>query len=185
MRSGPPKSNGAPPAHESVPWLELGTVVGVFGVRGELRLNLHHRESTWLDKPRRVRLVTASGAREVTLHARSGSGRRVIGTVEGLEDRDAAEALNGARIEVDPATLPKPAKGEYYVWQVVGLPVVCDGAVVGSVHEVHGTAGGDVFEVTTATGSVFVPSIRQYVVRVDVAEGVVELVTGALDACEA
>jgi 16S rRNA processing protein RimM len=109
----------------------------------------------------------------------------VIGTIEGLEDRDAAEALTGARIEVDPATLPKPAKGEYYVWQVVGLPVVCDGAVVGSVHEVHGTAGGDVFEVSTATGSVFVPSIRQYVVRVDVAEGIVELVTGALDACEA
>jgi ribosomal 30S subunit maturation factor RimM len=53
------------------------------------------------------------------------------------------------------------------------------------VHEVHGTAGGDVFEVSTATGSVFVPSIRQYVVRVDVAEGIVELVTGALDACEA
>jgi len=184
MRSGPPKNSGAPP-DAGVRWLELGTVVGVFGVRGELRLSLHHRDSTWLNKPRRVRLLTADGAREVTLHARAGSGRRVIGTIEGLDDRDAAEALTGARIEVDPAALPKPAKGEYYVWQVVGLPVVSDGVVVGSVHEVHSTAGGDVFEVTTATGSVFVPSIRQYVVRVDVAEGIVELAAGALDACEA
>ena len=36
--------------------IELGSVVGIFGVRGEVRLHLHNREGSVLQAPREVRL---------------------------------------------------------------------------------------------------------------------------------
>lgn len=156
--------------------VEIGKVVGVFGVRGEVRLHLHHRESDLFDEARSCVLIEGGGTRRVvTMTARSGAGRRVIGRIEGVGDRDEARALMGMRIAIAKSTLPEPEDGEFYVWAVRGLPVTVAGERVGEVVDVHATAGGDVLEVTTGDGSVFLPMVREVVqpLRADATEVVV------------
>ena len=129
--------------------LELAEVVGIFGVKGELRVHLHNRESEWLSRWRDLVLVAPDARRyAVKARARGGSSDRVICTIEGVDDRDLAGTLKGCRLVVDRARLPKPAEGEVYVWQMVGLPVLTpDGVVRGKIAEVHTNCPTPVLEV--------------------------------------
>lgn len=162
--------------------LELGYVSGVFGVRGEVRLFLHHRESTLLDKPREVVLVAPVCARYLAkLGARSGAGKRVLGKVEGVDDPDAADALMGLIIAVARASLPRTRKDEWYVADLIGCRVLVEGEVVGEVVFVHETPGGDLMEIAVGEEREFVPLLRQWLKLVDVAGREIELTERAWD----
>jgi 16S rRNA processing protein RimM len=162
--------------------LDLGYVSGVFGVRGEVRLFLHNRTSTLLDKPREVVLIADDGVRvRAKLVVRSGAGKRVLGKVEGVDDPDAAEALMGMTIAVARASLPRPRKDEWYVADLIGCKVIVDGEVVGEVVFVHETPGGDLMELAVGEEREFVPLLRQWLKRVDVAAREIELTERAWD----
>lgn len=148
--------------------VELGSVVGVFGVRGEVRLHLHHRESELLDDPRAVLLIDPTGRRfRATLQARPGAGGRVIGRVRGWTAREHAEATASWRIAIPEADLPPPGEGEHYVRDLIGLPVFVDGAEVGSVLDVHATDGGDVLELDVQGQTEFVPLHASWVTAIE------------------
>ncbi len=162
--------------------LELGFISGVFGVRGELRLFLHNRESDLFDEFRPVTLVSKAGERrEVQLKARTGAGRKVIGRIRGLDSREGAEALADWVIVIPKTALPDPGDDAFYVGAVIGASVLVEGAVVGTVREVHSNGPTDVFEVSLASGGQgFVPVLKTHVLAIDVAEGRVVLAPGAL-----
>jgi 16S rRNA processing protein RimM len=48
----------------------------------------------------------------------------VVATAEGVDDRNAAEALKGARVFVSRSAFPTPDAGEYYWIDLIGLDVV-------------------------------------------------------------
>jgi len=162
--------------------VELGYVSGVFGVRGELRLFLHNRDSDLLSEGPEVTLVSPEGERRVVrLQARPGSGGRVIGQIADVRSPEAARRLKDWRIRIASTLLPAPEPDEFYVHAVVGLAVRVDGAVVGEVVEVHSTGPCDVLEVQLeAGGRGFVPALRSHGVEVDLDGGVVEVAPGAL-----
>jgi 16S rRNA processing protein RimM len=181
--SPPPKSEvgrASLPAAESV---ELGRVIGVFGFRGELRVHLHNPGSDFLREPRTVVLVAPDGARRAArLQVRPGSGQRILGKVDGVDDEAGARALDGHRITVATADLPALPDGEYYVWQLEGAEVRIDGVAVGRVGEVQPAGPHDVLRVDLPDGEPrFVPLLAEFVARVDAEHAVVELVPGALE----
>ena len=82
-RSSPSPLPGRGPQPDEV---ELGHVSGVFGVRGEVRLHLHNRDSILLEGPVDAVLVGPDGARTgVEIVARPGAGKRIIGRITGLD----------------------------------------------------------------------------------------------------
>jgi len=161
--------------------LEFGSISGVFGVHGEVRLHLHHRESTLLADGRDIVLVSPDGERFVArVRSRSGAGRRVLGRFEGVSlSREQAASLRGWRMMVDKSELPPLEEGEFWVWQTIGAEVTVGDAVVGVVRAVHESGPVDVFEVlpTGSRDPVFVPSVREAVCAV--APGRVELTAEA------
>jgi 16S rRNA processing protein RimM len=162
--------------------LELGYVSGVFGVRGEVRLFLHNPDTPFFDRPRQVTLIAPNGARRAaTLAARSGAGRRIVGQISGVADRDAAAALNGTQIVVPRSALPVAKRGEWYVVDLLGADVFVGERRVGSLVAVHPTAGGDVLEIDVgAKDPAFVPLLERWVTGVDVAARRVALADDAL-----
>lgn len=169
----PPGASDLPfssaPARDAGEELEVGTVSGVFGVQGEVRLHLHHRESALLDGGLDVVLVDPTGARfSAHVTSRSGAGRRVIGRFRQRITREQAAGLKGWAIRVAVASLPSLDEGEFWVWQVLGAPVYVGDAAVGKVVEVHHTGPVDVFEVSVVGTSdpVFVPALGDNVVSV-------------------
>lgn len=149
----------------------VGIVLGAHGLRGELRvapetdfperfaqleqLALQVRGSA----PRLVR-VTAS-----RLH--SGKGL-VLLSLAGVEDRDAAEALRGARLYIRESDLMPLAPDEYYEFQILGLRVVTEeGRDLGEIIDIIHTGANDVYETPVA----MIPVIEQTIREVDLERG--------------
>lgn len=169
--------------------LELGHVVGVFGVRGEVRVHLHNPGSDLLARGSEVVLVDPGGRRHrARLRTRDGAGKRVLGRLDGVGDRDRAAALKGWRFGVSKDALPALDEGAFYVWQLVGADVhegeadAPDLPVVGTLVDVQETAAHDVLVVEASDGELhFVPCVHEWVVLLDVEDGRLVLRPGALD----
>jgi len=127
----------------------VGRIHGAFGVRGEVKLesltepegNLL-RYQPWTLRDAQGRERTVAGAR-----ARPG-GKGLIGTLPGVEDRDAAEALRGAELFVPRSALPPPRDGEFYWIDLEGLRVAnLEGVDFGTVASVFSNGANDVLVV--------------------------------------
>jgi len=97
----------------------------------------------------------------------------VVARLDGVADRNAAEALIGTQLYVPRAALPAPDEEEFYHADLIGLTVEApDGTVLGKVTALHDFGAGDLLEVALAAGgSVLWPFTRQVVPVVDVAGG--------------
>ena len=124
--------------------VELGRVVGAFGIKGWVRLR------SYTDPPEGVLRYRSwlIGGREWRVVEGRGQGDTVVASLEGLQDRDAAAALRGATIEVPRSALPKPKRGEFYWADVLGSEVVSTaGAKLGTLQSVTSNGAQDVMVV--------------------------------------
>ncbi|MBT3217720.1 MAG: 16S rRNA processing protein RimM [Proteobacteria bacterium] len=162
--------------------IELGYVSGVFGVRGEVRLFLHHLSSVLLEGQWSVVLLDLTGRRHsASCSARRGTNKRIIGRWTGVTDREVASSLRGWRIGVAKEKLPSLEAGEFYIYQLVGLPVFVGEEVVGEVVAVHPVPQHDLLEVKVGAEVEFVPCTRQFVKELDLEGGRVVLLEAAWD----
>ncbi len=106
-------------------------------------------------------------------------GEHIVATAQDLDDRDAAEALQGARIFVSRAAFPTPEADEFYWVDLIGLAVRNrDGTELGTVAGLIETGPTCVLRVapphrTAAEGAAkddeecLIPFVSAYVDRVD------------------
>jgi 16S rRNA processing protein RimM len=81
------------------------------------------------------------------------AGKMAVARIEGVNDRNAAEALRGQLIEIDQSALPPLEDGEYYHADLIGLPCEdLDGSPVGTVVAVESFGAGDLLEVELPDG---------------------------------
>ena len=125
--------------------VELGRVVGVFGVRGWIRLRSHTVPPEGILRYRTWHIA----GREWQVADGHAQGETVVAGLAGLEDRDAALALRGSTVEVARSALPKAKKGEFYWTDVLGSEVVSTaGAKLGTLGSVTSNGAQDVMVVT-------------------------------------
>ena len=99
--------------------LAVGRVARAHGVRGRVLLAPYNADSQGLE---RVRQIWLSGrAYKVARAERVNLGYLVA--LEGVTDRDAADALRGQEALVDRSELPPPGEGEVYAVDLVGCTV--------------------------------------------------------------
>ena len=151
--------------------VRLGRVNGVFGVRGELRLFLHNREtSLFADEGFDVTLVSPDGERvDGRLRSRSGAGKRVLGRLDGVSTPDDARAYMDWEIVCPEDALPEPGPDEYYHRDLIGMSVHdTAGAVVGRLAEVLVGEVVDCWQIQTDDGDLLIPAVKDVVQSVDV-----------------
>jgi 16S rRNA processing protein RimM len=170
------ESRPAPP-----PLLLVGVVVRPHGLRGELVVEVRTDSPEERFAPGAVLIRrSATGADEGRLTveaARPHSGRLLVRFVEAV-DRDAAEALRGARLLVEVATLPPTGDpDEFHVHQLEGLAAeLADGTVIGTVREIAHGPGGELLVVARPDApDALVPFVRAIVPTVDLDGGRVVL----------
>ena len=106
-------------------------------------------------------------------HARVVESKRAGGRPVIRLDREVAR---GAAIEVEREQLPKPAEGEYYAFQLVGLEVEEEGGEkLGRVTEITSGPANDVLELDTGLA---LPLVDACVREVDLAGGRILVQTG-------
>jgi 16S rRNA processing protein RimM len=149
----------------------LGVVTGAHGVRGEVKVKAFTADPRAL--ARYGALTDASGARSFALQVRGAARGLAIARIEGVDTRDAAEALKGIELFVPRAKLPRPRRGEVYVADLVGLSAVtAAGDEVGRVARVVNYGAGDVLEIERpGQESLLLPFAAPMVGEVDVEAG--------------
>jgi 16S rRNA processing protein RimM len=155
----------------------VGAVAGAHGVRGEVKIKSFTEQ---------VRDVSAygpvedeSGTRRFAIKIRGEAKGLVIASLDGVGDRNAAEALKGLRLYVPRAALGKKPKRapkgseRWFVADLVGLAAVdTNGAALGRVKNVANYGAGDILEVTTMAGETQLYAFtKRTVPEVDIANG--------------
>ncbi|MFO7178158.1 MAG: ribosome maturation factor RimM [Pseudomonadota bacterium] len=157
--------------------LEIARVLGAHGLAGAVKVKLHFAESDALTKVSEVDLVLPSGERRTLAVA---SARRAgdvwLVSFAGVDDRDAAAALRGARVEVQRSALPALEPDTVYLVDLVGADVVAPDGVVGRVVEVWVNPSVDSVVIEQANGKrVELVLLPEYVARIDVEGRRIEL----------
>ena len=100
-------------------------------------------------------------------------GGMVIAALDGVADRNAAEALRGLRLYVSKDALPEPGEDEFYHADLLGLEVVQHGEVIGTVRSIIPAGAGDVLEIDRGPGqeTMLVPFTKAAVPEIDIGAG--------------
>ena len=185
----PPPSGieGAEAAAESAPaaspprQLVIGRIVGVYGVRGWVRIQSFTEPEENLLAYEQCSIGRGEGWTPLRLDAGHCHGRGLVAHIEGIDDREQALALKGSDIAILAQTLPALQQGEYYWHQLEGLAVHGAGALLGRVDHLMATGANDVLVVRACEGSIdqrerLIPWLPGDVVRsVDLAGGRIEV----------
>jgi len=166
--------------------LAIGHILGVHGVRGELKVEVLTDDPNRFGLLSRV-LVGPDGAEPVVyemegyrLHQ-----KRVLLKLAGVNDRDVAAGLRGQFVQVPIEEALPLGENEYYEHQIVGLEVwTAAGERLGTVDEILYGAANDVYVVRgEARREILIPTTPGVVQQVDLQAGrlVVELPPGLLD----
>lgn len=116
--------------------VEVGRVLGAWGIKGGIRVMPFAKDPQalylsrhWFIRPPegpQVVLSTRPGAYPPVLRITSSKeqGVSVVATAQELPDRNAAEAMKGARIYIARSNFPTVGDGEFYWIDLIGLDVV-------------------------------------------------------------
>ena len=95
----------------------------------------------------------------------------VVAKLEGLETREQALALKGAKVAVPREALPEPEEGRFYLGDLVGLQVVNEqGESLGTVKLMLSNGAQDVMEVSGNGKTRLLPWVPAVVKQVDLSE---------------
>lgn len=151
--------------------LEVGTILGAHGVKGLVKVKSH---TEMPDEIATLGPLTDAEGRPVALAVVGRVKGALLAEVEGVSDRDRAEALRGTRLFLERDRLPALEEPEtYYHADLIGLAVEDSaGRSLGRVRALHDFGAGDVIEIAGADGrSSVLPFTRAVLPVIDLAAG--------------
>jgi 16S rRNA processing protein RimM len=155
----------------------MGRVLGAHGVKGALMV------ASFCEPPRRLLdfstwwLRRGDELRAVAMLRGQESTKGLIVELDGITDRDAANALKGTEIAIERTLLPALRKGQYYWTDLEGLRVVNqDELELGRVDHLFDNGAHPVLVVRDGERERMIPFVLdRHVVDVDLEGGVIRV----------
>jgi 16S rRNA processing protein RimM len=148
----------------------VGVILGAHGLKGAVRIKSFTERAA--DVAAYGAVEDEAGGRRFRLRLVGEAKGAVMAQIEGVGERDAAEALKGLKLYVARSILPPPEEEEYYCSDLVGLVVEgVDGTAMGTVKAVFDFGGGDIIEIVGPKGALMLPFTKAAVPVVDIAGG--------------
>lgn len=149
----------------------VGAIAGAFGVRGEARIK------SFCADPEMIAsygpLTAADGRRRFALTLLRPIKGGFAARLDGVADKEAADALRGVRLYAPRDRLPSLPDDEFYHADLIGLAAVdTGGAALGHVRRVENFGAGDYLEIVGGgRASLLAPFTRVHAPTVDLAAG--------------
>lgn len=150
----------------------IGKIVGVHGIKGEVKVKSFTEVDTNLDKYGPVENKDGSKHFDIKVIGHSKELLRV--KIKGIDDRTTAESLQGTELYISREVLPELETDEFYLEDLIGLKVLLqeNKAQVGTVALVYNFGAGDVLEIKSTEGELtMIPFNKQYVPEVNIKDG--------------
>jgi len=151
----------------------VGKIIAAHGLRGWVKVLPLTDSPTRLAELEKVRFIWPSGKNAWgTIQEVRAAGRYALVKFAEADDRNAAEALVGATINIHPSMRKPLLEGEYYVDQILGLRVeTLDGEDLGTIVEVIETPANDVYSTQVA----MIPAVPEAIETIDLETGVMRV----------
>jgi 16S rRNA processing protein RimM len=148
----------------------LATIGAAHGVKGEVRVKSFSADPLALGN---YGPLAAEDGRHLEIERLRPSKGVLIVKFRGIDDRNAAEALNGLSLYVARNALPAAEDDEFYHADLIGLEAVTpEGEPLGMVVAVHDFGAGDLLDIAPSRGpSILVPFTKSAVPEIDLAAG--------------
>ncbi len=159
--------------------LEVGVILRAHGLRGDVRVRLHWAGSDTLENVPAVLLRSDKGL-DVSYVVQSArrSPQGLLLKLDGVGDRDAADALRGARVLVAREYLPPMQEGEFFLTDLVGATVRCGDEVIGVVESIRVHPSVDCLVILSPQGKrLEQPVVEHWLESVNVDQGEIVLAT--------
>jgi 16S rRNA processing protein RimM len=164
--------------------IEVGRVIGAWGVKGAFRVQPHATDPQaliasrrWFIKPPAGPGRTLPSLLRITQAREHGSA--VVASAQEVVDRDAAQGLTGAYVYVARSSFPSAAPDEYYWVDLIGMAVINrDGIALGAVTDLIDTGVHSVLRVrrpdapadaSPEAAERLIPFVAAYIDTVDLA----------------
>ncbi len=158
--------------------LRIGEIVGMHGLKGAVKIRSYADSTSFFERGQVLQVQTADG--QAKMHAVAWAkphGKGMLLCFEGVNDRDAAEALAGAYIAVDKAALPDLEDGTYYWFELIGLAVYdVQDRYLGELSTVLPTGSNDIYVVRNGDEEILVPALASVVQTIDTDQGRMEVI---------
>lgn len=151
--------------------LPIGAIIRAHGVRGQLRVRAFSVESAALQGARRLFVAGAERLVEGRVERVASERGEWLVKLRGVDDRDAAEALQGSQVALPRHELPPLADDQLYVADLIGCALLDgSGAPLGTIAAVENYGAQELLVVDTAAGQALVPFVEPIVLSVDLLE---------------
>ena len=145
-----------------------GIVIGVHGLRGDLKVRPFSGDSSSLDT---VKDVILRGTTTISSHKVQKVARHkanLLIRLEGISSLESAEAFIGCEVLISRADLRELPEDEFYWFQLEGLRVDdCQQGDLGKIIEIFTTPAHDILVVQGPRGEVLIPVVDAFILKID------------------
>lgn len=153
----------------------MGRVAAPFGIKGWVKVQPFSDDPGTLMDFESWRIGRGAEHTHYSVETVQEHGKAMVAKLVGVDDRDKAYALRGMEISVARSSLSPPADDEYYWSDLIGLTAVNrEGIELGKVDSLMETGAHDLL-VITGKREYLIPFVGQFVGKVDVAGGQIEV----------
>lgn len=167
-----------------IEYVKIGQIVNTHGHKGELKVYPLTDEIDRFNELKRVFILNENIHQEFTVQkVRIHKGMAIIEFRE-ITDMNQAIEYKGRYLELPVSELKPLPPGHYYIFQIVGLEVSANEAVLGHITDILKTGSNDVYQVENKEGrKLYIPALKDVVKKIDLESGrmEVQLPPGLLD----
>lgn len=163
--------------------IHIGEIATAHGIKGLVKLRSFVDDETLLEGDNVY--TGETGDKKISLTIKNALKGDYLAQVDGVPDRNGAEALRGTQLYIDRDSLPDTDDGEYYIEDMKGLSIIDKkGDAIGTVLDVVNFGASDLIDIKPAKGgqNFYLPYTEECVFEVNFEKGVVvvELPDGLL-----
>lgn len=163
-------------------YLELGQIVNVKGLKGEVKVNSFSNDNTKFERLSKVTLKQKNKETEYEIEKVGYNKNQVIIKFKGIDTIEEAEKLRNSFILVDREIFGELPEGVYYIADLIGLDVYTkNNEYLGKVDDIFETGSNDVYVVKDELGKQkLLPGIDEVIKNIDIENGkiIVNLIEG-------
>lgn len=163
-------------------YLELGQIVNVKGLKGEVKVNSFTDDNTKFERIPKVFLKRKETLKEYEIEKVGYAKNQVIIKFKNVNTVEEAESLRNSYIVVDREIFGELPEGVYYIADLIGLDVFTEAnEYLGKVDDIFSTGSNDVYVVKDELGKQkLLPVIDEVIKQIDLELGkiIVNLIEG-------
>lgn len=163
-------------------YLELGQIVNVKGLKGEVKVNSFTDDNTKFERIHKVFIKKKESLKEYEIEKVGYNKNQIIIKFKNINTVEEAETLRNSYIVVDREIFGELPEGVYYIADLIGLDVYTESnEYLGKVDDIFSTGSNDVYVVKDNLGKQkLLPGIDDVIKKIDLKSNkiIVNLIKG-------